>query len=357
MKNFPPVVRTLACLVVLALMAAFVPQPTAPSAGPWPSMDVEFESFMIDTETCQVFAYATGSQFLIEPGTFMTQDGNAVRGLVEVKYREIHDPAEMILAGVRMRTKVGKGFRALESGGMFEIRAEQDGQPLEIAPGKRIRVRMAAFTDIPGLEVYRYDEDAQAWDLTDLKYRIKQPDPEATASAAPEVWEDEWTGEDFGEPFGGGEGDFGWGDDFVEAEDPAAVAYRTQLFRDLEIDQLGFYNYDKLWKDEDAVLFTADFDFGPGIEKNKAVVYVVYKQTNTVITYYKYDWEKNFRLLPNEKGSIFALLPDQKVAVFTQDQYKNLDIASLKGKAFTFQMSLFPDKVASPAQLRNVLGL
>ena len=51
----------------------------------------------------------------------------------------------------------------VESGGMFEIKAECNGIPIEPRQGKQIQVRYRCDKHIDGLETYKMNEDGRYW--------------------------------------------------------------------------------------------------------------------------------------------------------------------------------------------------
>lgn len=342
-------------LVAMATSAFRPSVQSQPPTSPLDNLTIPYEEFTVDASICQVYAYATGSKFLIEPQSFVRKDGTPATGQVTVKYREVHNPIEMLLVGVNMRTKQGGSYKPLESGGMFEILAEQNGEPLQLAPNKRIRIRMAAFTDMPNLQVYRYSDSDEAWELTSLTYANKEPDPEVTEAASPDVWGegDAWGGDDFGYE------EFSSVPDY-DKSDPAATAYYTKLYRDLEIDKMGFYNYDIVYHEENAVQILADFDFGAGIDKSKQTILVIYKGINSVITYTEGgygNWKESFYLLKDTPAAIISFLPGKKMAYYSPEKFRTLDIASLQGQKYTFQLEQMSETIESPEELRKVLGL
>lgn len=344
--------RTTPFLAALAVLFVFCSaRGQSPTAT---TLDVPFEVFTLDPAQCQVFAYYSGSQFLIEPGSFVTQRGAPVTGPVTVKYRELHGPAEIIAAGLSMKAEVSGRRVHLETAGMFEIRAEQGGQPLQLAPGKRIRVRMASrIPDAPDLAVYRYADGI--WQPTGSAFKTRDQDPSAQQAASPEVWDE---GAEYSDTPQSGFDDFG-GDDFGfgEGYDPNYVAYQTQVFRDLEIDQMGLYNYDVIYNEANAQRIAASFTVG-GKPLVGAEVFVVYRGRNSVFSFPDYDWKDRFYLLADESATLFAIeRKTQKLFVFPEGQWASLNVLALRGKAHAFELQPLADAITSPAQLRTLVGI
>lgn len=111
-----------------------------------------------------------GTRLIIPRTAFQNDRGQLIQsGEVDVFYREMHDAVDFFLAGVPM-TYDSAGMRHyLQSAGMIEIIATQNGQPVGMAPGKKIRIELQsnvapqADGSWPTFKVYHLDTLARNW--------------------------------------------------------------------------------------------------------------------------------------------------------------------------------------------------
>ncbi|MFN0216327.1 MAG: hypothetical protein ACKVT2_18870 [Saprospiraceae bacterium] len=141
-------------------------------------------------------------------------------------------------------------------------------------------------------------------------------------------------------------------------EKEAIISGQAQFRRSMEVQGFGIYNYDILWKKEDAVQLTADFDFGPEYDlvKDQVIVYLVTGDGRTVAALPYRDWSK-FSFSPSSDNKMLAVLPGNKIAVFTQKDFKR-DLAELlnaKGQKHTFKMRVQDQAADSLNDLHIIL--
>ncbi len=105
--------------------------------------DVPFQSLEVVAEQGRRFQLVNGSQINVPAQAFVNKNGDPVQGKVQLTYREFHHAAEIIASGIPMEYQGG----VFESGGMFELRGQQAGEPVFIAKGNKIEVKLASFTD------------------------------------------------------------------------------------------------------------------------------------------------------------------------------------------------------------------
>ncbi len=124
----------------------------------------QLQEFSVNVSKDTTLLFNTGSLIKIPENIFVDAQGNAITGLVELKYREFHNVGEIILAGIPMTyDSAGSGYH-FESAGMFELNAFQNGMPVFIANDKSIEVRLASL-DKNGTKFNQYylDPASQKW--------------------------------------------------------------------------------------------------------------------------------------------------------------------------------------------------
>jgi len=114
------------------------------------------------------FSYDNGSTVVVPPAAFVNGQGNLVEGAVEIHYREFHDYVDFFVSGIPMDYDSAGTRYQLESAGMIEIFATQNGERLTMNPGKSIEVKLVhdiyATADDPlDFNIYRLDTEQRNW--------------------------------------------------------------------------------------------------------------------------------------------------------------------------------------------------
>ena len=153
-----------------------------------------YEIAVINVNQGGEYIYESGSKIIVPPAAFVDNNGQLVKGDVHIKYREFHDFIDFFLSGIPMEYDSAGINYLLESAGMVEIFAEQDGIRLNVAPGKEINVELVSEIyipvadrgKVPAYNIYKLDEEKRSWvykgqddiefledDMSDL---LNQPD-------------------------------------------------------------------------------------------------------------------------------------------------------------------------------------
>ena len=118
-------------------------------------------------EEGETLEYHSGSKIIVPASAFVDEKGNAVKGKVDIEYREFNDHVDMFLAGV---PKELDKHQNLQSVGMMEIKGFQDGKPVFLSMDKTLEVELKGklASNIPtnGLGVYVYSKQQDAWDYS-----------------------------------------------------------------------------------------------------------------------------------------------------------------------------------------------
>ncbi|MCW3082747.1 MAG: hypothetical protein JWP12_113 [Bacteroidetes bacterium] len=130
---------------------------------PLKGVDVAYTSYKINAGEASVNVYSTGSKINIPAGAFVDSKGKPVTGMVDVKYREFHDPSDFFVSGIPMTYDSAGVQYHFESAGMLEILASQDGVPVFVNPDKKIIVEMASEQQEDKYNIYRFDSLAGNW--------------------------------------------------------------------------------------------------------------------------------------------------------------------------------------------------
>ncbi|MEM9921110.1 MAG: hypothetical protein AAF990_23615 [Bacteroidota bacterium] len=130
-----------------------------------------YQKHTFNTNKASSFKLENGSQLNIPQDAFVDAQGQPVRGSVDVKYREFHDYVDFFLSGIPMEYDSAGVRYLLESAGMIEIYAEKDGQRVNIAPGKEIKVELVSEVLVsaseadkaPDYNIYVLDQINRNW--------------------------------------------------------------------------------------------------------------------------------------------------------------------------------------------------
>ncbi len=180
-------VSAIAAAVVLLVAAWFALRPSAnydeiqqawfanrPCVDP-PLQQIEprFASFRVDNETGGELVHSTGSKLLVPAAAFVNSQGVPVEGNVTLRFREMHDFVDFFLSGIPMTYDSAGVEYTLESAGMIEVYAEQNGERLGLARDKTIGVELVSNVNVSpslglpkGFNIYKLDEKSRNWVYT-----------------------------------------------------------------------------------------------------------------------------------------------------------------------------------------------
>jgi len=104
-----------------------------------------------------------GTLINIPENTLVDSAGNLVTGKVDLKYRDFLDQKEVFLSGVPMNYDSNGVNMNFKSGGMFEMLAYQNENPLFIADDKKVKVDLASMQVEDDYNIYYLSPDEKKW--------------------------------------------------------------------------------------------------------------------------------------------------------------------------------------------------
>ena len=123
------------------------------------------------------------------------------------------------------------------------------------------------------------------------------------------------------------------------------------FIRSVDIQGFGTYNYDYIYHIENPVQLIADFDFGAdNVQKDNAMVAVVYEDEAAVVNYPKGNWS-SFGLNRDAAPKVIAILPNNKIAVYSENIKNCYDL-----KEHTFKMTVLDKTIETKADLIDALA-
>ncbi len=108
------------------------------------------QEFKLNIESDTVIETEGGIVFAISKNAFVDENGNPVKGEVDLEVKEALDPASIITAGLSTESN-GK---PLETGGMFYFNARKDGKSLNINPQKEVLAEIPTKEIKSGMQLF-----------------------------------------------------------------------------------------------------------------------------------------------------------------------------------------------------------
>ena len=130
---------------------------------PIEGLNVPFTSYTVLSNKAKIIEHTSGSFIKIPNNAFVDENGNLVKGEVEIKYREFKDVAEIFASGIPMTYEQGSEEFHFESAGMMEILAYQDGKAVYINPKKKIDIEMTSEYASTKYNLYSLDTANKRW--------------------------------------------------------------------------------------------------------------------------------------------------------------------------------------------------
>lgn len=134
---------------------------------PLPQIELPYQTHMLPS--AQVTSLEGNPHITVPADAFIDQSGRPVSGDVELRFRKLDDFVDFFLAGIKLTQDSGNVKRQLESAGMVEIYAEQNGQRVFLAPGKIVQlsfesqIELVSNGKMPAFYEYFLDADKNAW--------------------------------------------------------------------------------------------------------------------------------------------------------------------------------------------------
>jgi hypothetical protein len=125
-------------------------------------VNVPFRKYTVTAEKGETISYK-GSKIIIPANIFCDTKGNAIKGKVDIKYREFHNPVDFFVSGIPMTYDSGGIQYTFESAGMLDISGEQNGVPVMIQPGKSLKVEMLSAQKTGKFNLYALDTITKKW--------------------------------------------------------------------------------------------------------------------------------------------------------------------------------------------------
>lgn len=105
---------------------------------------------------------------------------------------------------------------------------------------------------------------------------------------------------------------------------------QRKLIRSLKVRQFGIYNWDRFYKSDRSVPLVANFKFKEFSSLDDIQVFLITGENGrAIIDYPRFNWNK-FSYIPEYNNQLVAVLPNNKVAIFTKEEFKKLQAYKLR---------------------------
>ncbi len=119
--------------------------------------------FLINPLKENILTSKKGILFSIPANAFVKKDGLNPKGEVQIAISEYHNPADILVSGIRMQYKKQKDYIQMESAGMFSISATFNNEELSLATGKDIQVQVPSKNRDANFNLYYFDPIINEW--------------------------------------------------------------------------------------------------------------------------------------------------------------------------------------------------
>lgn len=144
----------------------------------------------------------------------------------------------------------------------------------------------------------------------------------------------------------------------IEAKDRQLAKREAKLFHKFRVRQFGYYNVDRILKMEGPSVVICNADIAlKGTYQNYVRLYLVTGDKGTGVVKFDVDELHKFWFQPKNNNQLVVVLPNNKVALFSPSEFKQIDIKRLrKDRHYIFNMTKV-HQVGSASQLAKLLNV
>ena len=139
---------------------------------PLKNCQVPTEEYTVEAEKGDtVFTYS-GAIIEFPSNAFIDENGNVVKGNVNISFRDFSDPVDFFLAGIPMEYDSAGVHYLFQSVAMCEINANLNGKKLSVNPDAKPTINMQSNLDTDKSNLYYLDTVAKQWKNMGKEKRI-----------------------------------------------------------------------------------------------------------------------------------------------------------------------------------------
>ncbi|MBT3423352.1 MAG: hypothetical protein HOB88_17840 [Bacteroidetes bacterium] len=138
------------------------------------------------------------------------------------------------------------------------------------------------------------------------------------------------------------------------------IENERSFIRSYEIMDFGIFNWDIFYKRKDIIAFNAriKYDQDYDLEANDILVYLITANNKAIIKYNSNNLS-SFRFCPSDENKLVSILPGNKIAVFTNRDFKLLvenELSARKVDDYEFKMKIINKEVSSTADFKKLIA-
>jgi len=144
---------------------------------PFPNVTVPAKRQAFKAEAGATLKFESGTRIIIPANAIQDSDGQLIHGEVEIRLREYKDPIDYFIAGINMAYDSSGTQYSLESTGMCEVRAFQNGKELFLTEGESMTIELVSTAEGKNFNLYTYDTVSQGWTYLENKPELLELNP------------------------------------------------------------------------------------------------------------------------------------------------------------------------------------
>lgn len=380
---------------------------------PVEKLAIQAKTFTINATQKDTVQMPNGTCIIIPENAFVDQNGQPIKGEVTLEWKEFHSLTDILLSGIPMKYDSMGVQYDFQSGGMFDIDGNQNGNPIKIADGKSVQVDLMSMKDTPCYNFYELNERTGEWKYETTNTGQSQVvekdietkkiiDANVSLDAYPELqkrtivgWEPvkklsrkdyNQIGYEDSEVHLTGSKKEGYflkfifnkeiknyevkpifiedyqsksqklkkeiEEDYKELLEYTKNVVSGKVLRSISIDKFGTYNYDIAYKRENAQILAAKFEYPKGINVDLVSLYLVSPKEEIIVSF-DAKFQPSFSFDPNNPNVLVALSPDGKIYVLDDSAFDPLRAS--KANAYTFKFGDIQVEAESPEDLGKLM--
>lgn len=134
-------------------------------------LEKAYKIFTLEGTQGGVFEYESGSKVTVPANAFVDENGALVTGEVELRYKEYLDFVDFFIAGIPMKYDSTGNAYQLNSAGMIDVQAFQNGNPIQLKANKTLNVELVSYIDYHPKDqynVYQLDAENRKWNYNGI---------------------------------------------------------------------------------------------------------------------------------------------------------------------------------------------
>ena len=132
----------------------------------------------------------------------------------------------------------------------------------------------------------------------------------------------------------------------------------ADFLRSYTIQQFGIYNWDCIHRQPERMAIQASFSFDdPSIVAGKGITAYLITGSNRSLVRYEYENWNHFSFDPQQQNKLILILPGNRIALFSEEQFSHLDIDKIKAdKCFQFHLHVAKTTVNNLDDLSKLIN-